>query len=174
MIFVYGTSGTLQENDWSYRKAKLDVEAFWYRGNGTVDIISDKAFDPRAEPDRSVIVYGNTDCNSAWKTVLSGSPIAVRRDSVRVGERMTGGDDLAVVFLRPRPRSSIAHVGVIAGTGAAGMRLLDRLPVFIAGVAYPDWVVMDSTTLVKGVDGVRSAGFFGNDWSMERAQAAWR
>ena len=42
MVFVYGTSGTKEENDWSYNKARYDAETWYYRGNGAVDMIADK------------------------------------------------------------------------------------------------------------------------------------
>src|SRR5262249_21314839 len=54
MLFVYGTKGTAEENIWAFNKARLDAESFWYRGNGSVDVLADNAFNPRAEPDRGV------------------------------------------------------------------------------------------------------------------------
>ena len=173
MMFVYATSGTPAENDWSRRKAQLDAESFWYRGNGAVDVIPDREFDSHREPDRNVIIYGNSESNSAWKQLLGGSPIMVRRDLVRVGDKLVGGDDLACVFLRPRANSSVAHVAVIAGTGLPGMRLLDRYPFFTAGVAYPDWMLADTTSISNGISGVKGAGFFGTDWSLERGETVW-
>lgn len=44
MVFVYGTSGNKEENEWSLNKAKYDAETWDYRGNGAVDIIADKEF----------------------------------------------------------------------------------------------------------------------------------
>ena len=65
------------------------------------------------------------------------------------------------------PGSDLASVGVVSGTGLNGMRLIDRWPYFMSGVAYPDLVVTSSETLTKGNAGIRFAGFFGPDWSME-------
>ncbi len=41
VIFVYGTRGTPEENAWALAKARFDAETFWYRGNGSVDVIPD-------------------------------------------------------------------------------------------------------------------------------------
>jgi pimeloyl-ACP methyl ester carboxylesterase len=41
MIFVYGTQGSEEENAWAYSRARYDAEQFWYRGNGSVDIVAD-------------------------------------------------------------------------------------------------------------------------------------
>src|SRR5262249_32906041 len=50
MQFVYGTRGTPEENAWAAARARFDAETFWYRGNGSVDVLPDTAFDPAAEP----------------------------------------------------------------------------------------------------------------------------
>ncbi|MDE3068890.1 MAG: prolyl oligopeptidase family serine peptidase [Verrucomicrobiota bacterium] len=174
MIFVYGTKGTPEENAWAFAKARFDAESFWYRGNGSVDVIPDKEFNPRVQPDRGVILYGNADSNGAWPALLGDSPVHVRRNEVRIGGRVLTGDDLACLFLRPRAGSDVACVGVVSGTGLAGMKLTDRLNYFFSGVAFPDCTVIGPEMLREGVQGVRAAGFFGNDWSVVRGDFAWR
>jgi poly(3-hydroxybutyrate) depolymerase len=174
VLFVYGTQGTVEENAWAFHKARYDAETFWYRGNGAMDVIADRDFDPAAEPDRSVILYGNQETNGAWDALLEGGPVSVRRGAVRIGDRAIHRDDLACLFLRPRPGSDIACVGVVSGSGPAGMRLTDRLPYFVAGVAYPDCTVIGPEMLSSGSAGVLAAGFFGLDWSVEAGDFAWR
>ncbi len=173
MMFVYGTRGTPEENAWAMAKARYDAEAFWYRGNGGIDVIPDTVFDAAAEPDRGVILYGNADSNAAWPALLGRSPVQVRRKSVQIGAREEVGDDLACLFVRPRPGSDVACVGVVSGTGVMGMRLTDRIPYFLAGVAFPDCTVLGAETLRVGADGARVAGYFGEDWSVERGEFAW-
>ncbi|MBI4616938.1 MAG: prolyl oligopeptidase family serine peptidase [Planctomycetes bacterium] len=174
VLFVYGTRGSPEENASSYAKARYDAETFWYRGNGSIDVVADSAFDAGAQPDRSVVLYGNGETNGAWDALLADSPVQVRRGRVRIGEREIAGEDLACLFVRPRPDSEVALVGVVAGTGAAGMRLADRLPYFVSGVAYPDLTVLSSRTLEAGAAGVRVAGFFGIDWGVETGDLAWQ
>ncbi len=176
MIFVYGTRGTADENAWALAKARFDAETFWYRGNGSVDVIADVDFDVNdaASRDRSVIVYGNADSNAAWSALLHDSPVQMRRDGVTVDQREVKGDDLAAFFVRPRPGSKLASVGVISGTGLAGMRLTDRAPYFVSGAAYPDCLIIGSDMLERGGEGIRCAGFFGNDWSVAGGDFAWR
>ncbi|KAB2655680.1 MAG: prolyl oligopeptidase family serine peptidase, partial [Verrucomicrobia bacterium] len=173
MFFVYGTGGTAEENAWAFAKARFDAESFWYRGNASVDVVPDTAFDASKDRDRGVILYGNADGNGAWKSLLADSPVQVRRGAVRVGTREITGSDLACLFLRPRPGSDVACVGVVAGSGMAGLRLTDRMPYFMAGVAYPDVTVFGSDALSKGWGGARAAGYFGNDWTVENGEIAW-
>jgi len=174
MIFVYGTQGTAQENNWARGKARYDAETFWYRGNGTVDVIADRDFTPGSVPDRSIILYGNRDTNAAWDGLIGPGPVVVSSGSIRIGEREIRGPDLACLFIRPRPGSERACVGVVGGSGPAGMRLTTRLPYFVSGVAYPDCIVIGPEMLTRGTEGVRAAGFFGLDWSVETGDFAWR
>ena len=170
MVFVYGTQGDEEENAWAWARARHDAESFWYRGNGAVDVIADSAFRRELYPDRGVILYGNADTNSAWALLLAECPVQVKRGAIDAGDYHAEGDDLGVQFVYPRPDSPIACVGVICGTGVVGARTCDRIPLFLAGVGVPDLVIVDSTMLRDGVSGVRAAGFFGNDWSIETGQ----
>ena len=173
MLLVHATGGTPEENAWALAKARFDSESFWYRGNASLEVIPDTAFDPVRHRDRGVILYGNADTHRAWKALLSDSPVQVRRGKVLLGGREIPGDHLACLFLRPRPDSPVASVGVVSGTGPEGMRLCDRVPYLMAGVALPDVTVFGPETLTHGTAGVRVTGFFGNDWSVERGEMAW-
>ncbi len=173
MVFVYGTQGTQEENEWAYAKARFDAETFWYRGNGAVDIVSDQEFDHRQDPDRGVILYGNADTNSLWSTLLPTCPMQVKRGEIMLGDRRIQSDDLGCLFIYPRPDSRAASVGVISGTGPAGMRLTDRMPTFLAGVHYPDYLIVGPEVLTDDSKGVRVTGYWSADWMMDEAQQAW-
>lgn len=174
MLFVYGTRGTPEENAWALAKARYDAESFWYRGNGSIDVVPDTKFDPGQEPDRGVILYGHADSNGAWQCLLGGSPVQVHRGRLRIGPREVVAADLACLLLRPRPGSNIASVGVVSGTGLTGLRLTERVPYFLSGVSFPDCTVFGPDALTSGADGARAAGFFGEDWSVEGGEFLWR
>jgi dienelactone hydrolase len=167
VLFVYGTIGTPAENAWALAKARFDAETFWYRGNGAVEVIPDSRFDNAATRDRNVIVYGHAQMNSAWKTLLGNGPVQISRGKFQVGTKTGEADDLGCLFVRPRPGSDRAMVGVVAGTGDKGLRRVDRLPYFSSGTGYPD-------LLLLAPSGPRAAGYFGNDWSIESGEFAWR
>ena len=174
MLFVYGTAGTEQENAWAFAKARYDAETFWYRGNGSVDVLADREFDPNRDRDRSVILYGNRATNLAWRKLLAESPLQVDAHGVQIGGTYLAGSNLACLFVRPRPGSSTAYVAGVCGTGLEGMKLTDRLPYFLSGVAYPDFTVLATDVLARGWPGVRAAGFFGRDWGLADAEFALR
>ncbi len=148
-IFVFGTKGTAEENAWAFDKARYDAEKLWYQGNGSIDVVRDVDFDPAAEPDRNVILYGNSATNAAWETLLSDSPVQVGparvklvEARVKIGARAIPGRDLCCIFIRPRPGSATASVGAVSGTSAAGMRLANRLPYLSPGIGLPDCTVL--------------------------------
>jgi hypothetical protein len=192
MLFVYGTVGTAEENAWTLSKARYDTEAFWYRGNGSVAMMSDQEYlrDLGSKPSRelsstlnakrhpstghNVILYGNSDCNAAWAVLLKDSPVQVKRGSVTIGNRSLVGDDLACLFLRPNLRDDLGLIGVVSGSGLPGMRLSERLPYFISGLGYPDCFVVGSDMLTAGIAGVRAVGFFGQDWDVDSGEFGWR
>jgi len=173
MVFVYGTAGGPEDTSWARAKARFDAEQWWYQGNGSVDVLPDTAFDPAAEQDRGVILYGNADTHRSWRALLGDSPVQVTRTRVTCGARTLEAPDLACLFLRPRPGSDKACVGVVSGTGLAGLRLTDRFTYLQAGCSFPDCTVVSSRMLTEGLAGVEVAGFFGEDWSVEHGDFAW-
>ncbi len=184
-ILVYGTTGTPEENAWSYAKARYDAETWQYRGNGYTEIFPDTAFTSGGAARRptNVIVYGNEDTNAVAKSLLDGSPVRVRRGSLTVGGRTLEGDDISIMMARPKfpqgsgsrdPRTEVGQFAIVGGTGLAGMRSTDTMPYFVSGVHYPDLFVYDSRIHLIGSKAVRVAGVFGNDWSVEKGEIVWR
>jgi hypothetical protein len=167
VMFVYGTKGTPTENAWALSKARYDAEVFWYRGNGSVQILRDIDFDPKIAIERNIILYGHAGMNAAWKPLLGESPVQAGDGFIKVGDRESKGNDLGLLLVRPRLGSEKAMVAAITGSGPIGMHLTDRLPYFASGVGYPDWVVWDP----KGVIG---SGYFGNDWKISTGESGWR
>jgi dienelactone hydrolase len=171
MVFVYGTTGKAEENQWAYNKARYDAEVWYYRGNGAVDMVADKDFKPAAYANRGVIIYGNATTNSAWKKLLAKCPIQVKQGEIQVGKQKYSGDDLGAYFMWPRADSEQASVAVITGSGLKGMQAADANQYFAAGSGFPDYMVFSLRMLKEGTKGVKLAGFYGNDWSLEKGQS---
>ncbi len=172
MIFVYGTKGTKEENDWAYTKAKFDAESWYYRGNGAIDIVADVAFKVDAHAGRGVVLYGNAQTNSAWKILLSGSPIQVERNKITMGGQSLSGDDLAAYFIYPIKNSPVTEVAVISGTGLKGMKATNANQYFAGGSGFPDYMIFRLDMLKDGSKAVEAAGFFDNDWKLDQQNRA--
>ena len=170
MVYVYATQGKTPENDWALSKAKFDAESWYYRGNGAVDLIADTDFDPQNYPDRGVVLYGNANTNAAWSKLLADCPIQVGNGSIKAGTRTFSGDDLAAYFVWPRRDSEVASVAVVSGTGLTGMNAANANQYFSGGSGFPDFMIFTNDMLRSGVDGVKMAGFYNNDWSLKDSE----
>ena len=172
-VAVVGTQGSDEADRLLLAKARYDADQWWVRGNGRFEILLDTSFDPKQYQGRNVILYGNRDENAATAKVLGDTdPVTVANGRYAGGATRVQGDDVAVMYVRPRADCDKGQVGVIAATGAKGMRALMRTPVFVAGVGIPDLVAFRAAMLTPGPAGgagaVIDAGFFGNDWSVDR------
>jgi hypothetical protein len=157
MAFVYATQGTAEENAWSFAKARYDAEQWWYRGNGAVDVIADTALPGNALSNRNLVVYGHSDMNAALAKLKVSSLLSLKRNAVSMESKRLEGDFGCLFAVE----AGGGMVAVIGGTTLKGMRATDRLPLFAAGVAYPDWTILDAKTWTDGTSAVAGAGFWG-------------
>lgn len=168
MVFVYSTMGTPEETAWWRAKARFDAETFYYRGNGSVDVIPDIEYEVNKYPNRNVILYGNYDNNYIWSRLLKDCPVQVRNGEVALGSRSYKGDDLAAYFVYPHPDFPDALIGVVTATGAEGMRATSPNN-YISGITgFPDLMIFRADMLKNGLEDVETAGFFDNDWSLHK------
>lgn len=170
VVFVYGTNGSKEENEWAYQKARYDAERLWYQGNASIEIIKDDDFKPEIYKDRNVVLFGNANTNSAWKLLLKDSPIQVENGQIVIKNKKYQGNNYAVLFIRPRHDSEIASVAAVAGTGISGMRLSNFAPYYHPYINLPDIVIYDTNITKSDDDGIKFIGYFGNDWSIETGE----
>lgn len=166
MIFVYGTKGTKEENDWMLHKAKYDAETWYYRGNGAVDIIADVAFDTAKYIGRGVILYGNSSINSAATVLLKDCPVKVSKGLVKVGQDEFNGDDLGSYYMWPSNKNDFSSIALVGGTGIKGMRAAEANQYFAGGSGFPDYMIFSLDMLEQGEKAIKAAGYFTNDWKI--------
>ncbi|HTY57956.1 MAG TPA: prolyl oligopeptidase family serine peptidase, partial [Bacteroidota bacterium] len=167
MALVYGTSGSAEENVWAFERARFDAEKLWYQGNASVDVLPDTGFAPSREPDRNVILYGNSETNRLWKMLLADSPVNVGRGRVVAGKKTFRGRDICCIFVRPRRGSDVAIVGAVSGTGIEGFRLSHMARYLEPGLGLPDLTVFNADAKSGKDAGILLTGFFGLDWSLD-------
>lgn len=172
-IYVIGTKGTPQENAWMLAKARYDAETFWYRGNGSFEILTDEEWLSSEMSERNVILIGNETINAAWPLLLKNHEIEIGRNQVKFGEYSSLADTLAILFVRPHPRSPKNLVAGIGFTGMKGARTIERSPYFVSGASFPDWIILSPQCLMTGNAGILGAGFFGHDWGISSGNFAW-
>jgi predicted esterase len=164
-VVVYGTQGTPEENAAMLAKARYDAETYLSRANSSGEIVADTQFAPADYADRTVLLIGNADTNAAWNGLLADSAIKVRRGELQVGDQTFTGDDIATMFVQPRPDSDTASVVAFAGTGPVGMQLTYRWSLFVPFVRYPDCLAVQAAG-PTAAPRTLAAGYFGNDWSV--------
>jgi pimeloyl-ACP methyl ester carboxylesterase len=172
-VLVYSTAGTDEENSWSLAKARYDAETFWYRGNGSVDVVSDEQFDLQEYANRNVVLYGNADTNRAWSLLLAKCPLQLQRSGASLGDRQIEDSRLAALFVYPRPDSDQHLVGVVGGSGLEGLRSTNAMRYFVSGIAFPDLLLVSADYLQRGLDAVVAAGFWDSSWQTDNADIAW-
>jgi predicted esterase len=166
MIFVYGTKGTAEENAWSYNKAVYDLETWYFRGNGAVDVLSDVEFLKINYADRGIVLYGNNTTNAAAAALLKECPIKMERGKASVGNKTYTGDDIGAFYIWPNSLSNHSMIALIGGTGIQGMRAADANQYFSGGSGFPDFMVFTIDMLKGGDNGLKAAGFYGNQWQL--------
>ncbi|MDP7246286.1 MAG: prolyl oligopeptidase family serine peptidase [Planctomycetota bacterium] len=171
-VLIYGTIGSEKETEELLARARYDSEIWFYRANGHARLCSDREFlDPDSQEDfthRNIILYGNTENNAAWDTVLADDhPIQVSKNKIRLGSQTWKGDDLGATFVLPRKGEHETLVAAFASTGIAGARLGYTLAPFISGVGYPDYTVFNSQVLQSGDDAILAAGWWNEAWKLK-------
>jgi dienelactone hydrolase len=167
MVFVYGTHGTAEENDWMKNKARYDAESWYYRGNGAVDLLADTEFDAKVYAGRGIVLFGNMSNNTAAAGLLSDCPVQVKTGSVKTGNDQLSGDDLGIYQVWPHPLNDFSSIALIGGTGIKGMRAAEANQYFAGGSGFPDYMIFSLDMLSKGEAGVKAAGYFSNQWKLE-------
>ena len=167
VVFVYATGGNREENEWYSSKARFDAETFYYRGNGSIDVIPDTEYTLAKYAGRNVVIYGNKNNNKAWPLLLKNCPIQVSKNEIIAGSKSYKGDDLGTYFTYPHPADDKALVGVVAGTGASGMRATSPNN-YISGITgFPDIMIYRADILRDGLSAMELVDFFDNDWTLK-------
>lgn len=169
VVFVYGTDGSDEENNWSFQKARFDAEYMWYQGNSSIDVISDEEYLEGNYSGRNVIIYGNKSINEAWKVLLSNSPIQIENGRAVVGSKEIESENISSLFIRPIENTDNNLVGVVAASGQEGRKLLNRMLYFSPVKSYPDFLLFDKSFLKDKEKGIRATGYFDMNWKLKNA-----
>ncbi|WBL22866.1 alpha/beta hydrolase [Zunongwangia sp. HRR-M8] len=173
MVFVYATKGSKEENEWYFNRAKFDAEKFWYRANGSVEIIKDTDFKASDYIDRNIIMYGNKSNNAAWKKLLKNSPVQFSENQVKIGNKTIKGEHYGAYFIYPKENHEFASIGVVTASGIKGMHAAYANDYLENGTFYPDLLLFNDEMPKDGLSGIKGSGFFGNDWSVENGEFVW-
>jgi pimeloyl-ACP methyl ester carboxylesterase len=146
VTLVIPTGGSNSVQKWARNKARYDAEQLWYIGNGSVDIISDKEYfaTPKRYDHRNLIVYGDQLGNGLTSILHKGERISPRQSGIFFVASVHDG----------------RVIGSIAASDENYVKYADRVPLFTAGAALPDYLQLNKSFLIEGMRGVENAGFW--------------
>jgi pimeloyl-ACP methyl ester carboxylesterase len=144
VVLVYGTHGSATENAWMRAKAKFDAEQFWYRGNSGVNVMSDDEY-LKSGAGRNALCYS------------VGNGNALFQPSFDIQGRQSDS-----LLLRRVDQQGVS-MSFFHANSVQSARLSERIPLFSAGVAIPDILVINASMLKDGIKGVEAIGFTPKD-----------
>jgi len=177
MVYVVGVSGTPAETKANLAKAQFDQETFYYRGNGAIEVTTDLVYlkNPESYKGRNLVLVGNRVNNRAWPKLDSSSPIMVDHGQIDLpNEKRIEGEDKALVFVRPKPGEPERQIVFLGATGTKGMKLLERLSLWVSGSSFPDFLILEPEMLSNGMPGIIGLGYFDSQWNWDPTQTALR
>ncbi|QBQ42472.1 alpha/beta hydrolase [Sphingobacterium psychroaquaticum] len=166
MIYVYGTNGSAAENAWALEKCRYDLESWYYRGNGSFDIVADKDFDKEKYKNQNIILIGNSKTNTMWQSFLSDCPITITPGQAKIGSKTFNGTEIGGYFVWKQKDNPTLSVGVITGTGIRGMKAATANQYFAGASGFPDFMFFNLDMLTQKSAGLLDAGFYTNEWNI--------
>lgn len=128
-VWVYGTAGSVAENDHILRRLRLDGGAWLSSGpSNQLQMVSDREFltlERQQEfAGRNLVVLGNADTNLAWKQLAATDmPLRFARGVLEHGLKRVESDGYVGVSLQPRLTDPYALVLFLGDTGGAGVEV---------------------------------------------------
>jgi hypothetical protein len=167
-VMVYGTQ--LDEGrrfSWAEKtlhQARLQAFRWWRRGNGYVDVIPDTCVTDSIVAGCSLILFGDSHCNSVLARIERDLPIGADMFEIYMGGQRVRGATGAV-FIYPNPLNPDRFV--VAHVGRAGLE--SSFNTLYAGAGLPDYIIYGEEVQTMGWAGVICTGFFDNNWKVDPA-----
>jgi len=165
-LFVYGTLGDEPETNVNLHRARVMAQKWWWRANGTVQILADTSVTREQIRRYNLILFGGPASNRITRRINPDLPLSIADDHIELGDRKISGEDLAVQFLYPNPLNNRKFVVVLGGDSPEGEKLAMTLGTFYSGAGLPDFLIYDRAVKEKGWGGIIAAGFFDERWKV--------
>ncbi len=171
-VIVYGSGGTTIDTQRNLEQARLLVWQWYHRGNGQAPVLRDsEATDDTLRTHNVVLIGlpGNNTVLDRWQPRLPFRithgllSFALERPN-RVAGQLAGA--FAVQYIFPNPLDQDRLVLVCTATTGEAIPWLAWQPVLYSGSALPDYIVYDAAVQTAGFAGLRMAGYFDVDWTL--------
>jgi hypothetical protein len=164
-LLVYGTADS-GLTSFLRHSATQEGMRWWLVGNGRAHVVPDTEVTPEDIRLNNLVLYGGPAENSVTRRIGDRLPVRVKAGHMLLGNKDLG-DSLAAMFVYPNPLNHGRLVLVRMGTDSDNVRLSPFWGVASSGAGIPDFLIFDRSVRRAGWAGVRAAGFFDPDWSID-------
>jgi len=164
-LLVYGTADSGLSASLLH-SATQDGLRWWLIGNGRARVVADSEVTSEDIAKHNLVLYGGPTENLVTRRIGDRLPVRVKAGHMLLDNKDLG-DSLAAMFVYPNPLDPGRLVLVRMGTDPDNTRLSAFWGVASSGTGIPDFMVFDRSVRLSGWAGVRAAGFFDPDWSID-------
>jgi len=166
-VIVYGTKGSEEDTFWNLHLARYYAQAWWYRANGSANIVSDTKLSDFELKSHNLILIGNARTNEVIASLEPSLPIKLLDNGVQVGNRFIFGKHLTVKFVYPNPVNGDNLILVLSGQDAEGFKRLFGFIEMYSGSGFPDFAIFGDEVKLQALAGALAMGFFNLKWDFD-------
>jgi len=167
-LLVYGTRGDSLSTERNLHQARLQSYTWWIRANGFVEVIPDTELTEEMAEKYNLILFGNNETNSYVKYINYKLPIHMESGKVFLGKERITADSLCLMEIYPNPRHPDKFVLLYSATNQDMERFTGLFSTLYSSAGLPDFLVWDKSALDFGWAGVVCAGFFDQNWRIDK------
>lgn len=167
-LFVYGTRGDSLSTERNLHQARLQSYTWWMRANGLVEVVPDTEVTEEMVEKYNLILFGNNETNSYVKEINYKLPIHMEYGHIFLDKEKIAPDSLCLIEIYPNPHNRERFVLLYSASNQDMERFTGLFSTLYSSAGLPDFIVWDKTALNYGWAGVVAAGFFDQNWRIDK------
>ena len=167
-LLVYGTKGDSLSTERNLHQARLQSYTWWMRANGYVEVVPDTEVTDDMARRYNLILFGNHETNAYVKAINRQLPVHLEDKRIIVGREKINIDSLCMMEIYPNPRHPKKFVLLYSATNQDMEKYTGLFSTLYSSAGLPDFIVWDKSALNYGWAGVICAGFFDQNWRLDK------
>jgi dienelactone hydrolase len=167
-LLVYGTRGDSLSTARNLHQARLQSYTWWMRANGYVEVVPDTEVTEEMARRYNLILFGNHETNAYVKAIDHRLPIHLEDKRIIIDREKINIDSLCMMEIYPNPRHPDKFVLLYSATNQDMEKYTGLFSTLYSSAGLPDFLVWDKSALNYGWAGVICAGFFDQNWRINK------